>query len=725
MPVNYEVKGMLARLLSTEDIVVEHRKVETACFDVQQRILTLPMWEKASNNVYDLLLSHESGHALYTPNEDWTKTHKIPPQFVNVVEDARIEKLLKRRYAGLSKTFYNGYKELAEDDFFALSGEDVSEFNLADRANLYFKIGTHLNLSFTPEEQSIIDLIADCETFNDVLEAAEILYKYCKEDHMELQALNLQMEGDFEIVTSNPESNNNQPQKSDNQEGNSQSPSQSKPSDSPDDKEERGSEQPSEKEIEQKQPEQPPAPVSSVQTQGSTKGSDIKVKTVEALSKAIEKLANTDSYENVYIETPDLDIDSVIVPNKDIHKRCKEAWTGLDQSAFFIVDKAYMEFKRSAQKEVNYLVKEFERRKAADAYVRSATARTGVLDCSKLHTYKYNDDLFKKITVRPDGKNHGLVFILDWSGSMSDYVFDTVKQLYNLIWFCKKLSIPFEVYSFTTEYPNIKYDENGKAKTRTFAYKERDGLVQVAYWFSLMNFFSSKVSTSVLETQMKNIFRIAYIFEKDRIEYRVPPGLGLSGTPLCETFISLEKIIPKFQKENKVQKVQCVVLTDGDSCGIKYHRQHSGQKVLGLGSIGQNTILRNRKTGRTYTFNCNWWDIPNVFLRNLADMFPDSNMIGIRLVSSRDASCFIRRYIQDTKVYNKTMDQWRKEKAFTIKTSGYESYFGICSSSLSQETEFEVSEDASKSQIKNAFMKSLKVKKMNKKILGEFIELIA
>ena len=40
-------------------------------------------------------------------------------------------------------------------------------------------------------------------------------------------------------------------------------------------------------------------------------------------------------------------------------------------------------------------------------------------------------------------------------------------------------------------------------------------------------------------------------------------------------------------------------------------------------------------------------------------------------------------------------------------------------------TEFEVSEDATKGQIKKAFVKSLKVKKLNKKVLGEFISLVA
>ena len=57
-------------------------------------------------------------------------------------------------------------------------------------------------------------------------------------------------------------------------------------------------------------------------------------------------------------------------------------------------------------------------KKAADGYARATTSRTGVLDTANLHTYKYNDDLFKKITTIPDAKSHGLIFNIDWSGSM-------------------------------------------------------------------------------------------------------------------------------------------------------------------------------------------------------------------------------------------------------------------------------------------------------------------
>ena len=60
-----------------------------------------------------------------------------------------------------------------------------------------------------------------------------------------------------------------------------------------------------------------------------------------------------------------------------------------------------------------------------------------------------------------------------------------------------------------------------------------------------------------------------------------------------------------------------------------------------------------------------------------------------------------------------------------MKMVGYDAYFGISSSSLSQDSEFDVDEGASKSKIKSAFIKSLKTKKLNKKVLNEFIQLIA
>ena len=64
---------------------------------------------------------------------------------------------------------------------------------------------------------------------------------------------------------------------------------------------------------------------------------------------------------------------------------------------FEMVDAEFSQFKKDAQKEVNYLVKEFECKKSAAAYARATTSRTGILDTTLLHTYKFNEDLFKKV----------------------------------------------------------------------------------------------------------------------------------------------------------------------------------------------------------------------------------------------------------------------------------------------------------------------------------------
>ena len=159
MAVKHEIKSQLAKLLATEDLIVEHKVVETAVFNVHTRVLTLPQWDRASNNVYDALVAHEVGHALYTPDRDWYKEIQIPPSFVNIVEDVRIEKLMKRRYAGLSKCFYNGYNELNDQDFFDIDGKDLTNFNIADRINLYFKVGAWNDISFSDVETKIVRLI--------------------------------------------------------------------------------------------------------------------------------------------------------------------------------------------------------------------------------------------------------------------------------------------------------------------------------------------------------------------------------------------------------------------------------------------------------------------------------------------------------------------------------------------------------------------------------------
>ena len=109
---NKESKSILAKLLATENVTVEHGNYSTASFDVKNRVLRLPIWKEMSGNLYDLLVLHEVGHALFTPEEGMhdAKGHgKGFKSFLNVVEDARIERKIKVKYPGGRRSFIEGY----------------------------------------------------------------------------------------------------------------------------------------------------------------------------------------------------------------------------------------------------------------------------------------------------------------------------------------------------------------------------------------------------------------------------------------------------------------------------------------------------------------------------------------------------------------------------------------------------------------------------------------
>ena len=174
-----QVKSNLAKLLATENLTVEHRKVATASFNVETRVLYLPIWDEISNNVYDLLVGHEVGHAVYTPREFNSDNTGVPQSFLNVVEDARIERKMKLKYPGLVKSFYSGYKELNSRDFFEISDIDLEEMNFIDRINLYFKIGLHDVSTIIPflndEEKKIVKMVSSTETFENVIEVCNYI----------------------------------------------------------------------------------------------------------------------------------------------------------------------------------------------------------------------------------------------------------------------------------------------------------------------------------------------------------------------------------------------------------------------------------------------------------------------------------------------------------------------------------------------------------------------
>jgi len=691
MPVNYEIKSQLARLLATENLVVENKKVPTACFDVETRVLTLPLWDKASSEVYDMLVAHEVGHALFTPNE-WDWEDRVPRQFVNVTEDARIEKLMKRKYGGISKSFYRGYKELSEDDFFELSDRDLSKMNLADRVNLQFKIGHFVDIPFTDDEKEIIEMISECETFSDSVLAAEILHQKCKD----------QVDFDSNKDPDTSEQDNSQTSGDEQQNQNNDS----------EETEENGETN----DIETKSE-------GESQTSNSSINDDLNVETDDLFNQGAQSLTSeTASGISGYYEIPKINLDNVIISSTEIHSLINDWWKVTSDehqlNSFSFVDKEYHDYKKSAQKEVNYLVKEFESKKAADAYFRSSVSKTGLLDCSKLHTYKYNEDLFKKVNVLPDGKNHGLIFILDWSGSMGDIMEDTIKQLFNIVWFCSKVNIPFEVYAFSN---NFRHSIEGNLNVSERI--ENEFVIQDA--FVLMNILTHKVNKKNLDEQMKTIWRLSYYFKK-LCGYSIPSQLNLSGTPLNESLVVLHSLIPQFKSQNKLQKVQCVILTDGEAHPLKANvKRTCGDKdFMGCYYVmTHNSYLRNRNTGFTYNLGEQYWSFTQTLLLDLKQTFPDVNFIGFRIANSRDFGSIIRRY--DGMISEDDYKKSRKNKSYVIKgNSGYQSYFVIMDNTLNQNVEFDVDDDASKAKIKSAFTKSLRSKALNKKVLSEFMDLV-
>ena len=718
---NKEIKGNLARLLATENLVVEHKHTPTAYFDVDRRVLTLPNWDKASDIVYDMLVGHEVGHALFTPNKDWRDTVDCPKDFVNVIEDARIEKLMKRKYPGLKKSFVGGYKELNDRDFFDTHGQDLGSFSLIDRINLHFKIGANALIPFSIEEKLFVARTDVAETFEEVLQIALDVHKFSNQ----FEQVDETPVGSPEQSDEGVEDDEDQVESEEGQEEDSEDKdeldlpnfggagSSSKADFNPDDYEDEEDED-----------------------EGSEGGDTSE--TQRSFNEKAENLSsrNYGGRNTTYIEIPNkVDLDNHLVDWTVLHDWIDSQASDVE-GVYDAVDNAYHEFRKQSQKEVNYLVKEFECRKSADAYARSGQSKTGVLDTTKLHTYLYNEDIFKKVTVVPDGKNHGLIFILDWSGSMQNEILATVRQLISLTSFCKKVQIPFEVYAFTNEwYAAKRAIENVAGNTpddydyygRTWEGLEKNEFYLDSRFFHLMNFVSSRSNGKDYERMCRNLFREANYY-KNYGSYQNTIGVGLSGTPLNEAIVMLNYILPEFKKNNDLQKVNVCILTDGEACQSAYGKEryddYKDENVIRPCRIDWGNALRDRQTGRVYP-EFEYDSVTNIFIQQVRDRNPNVNVIGFRILQGSQLSSFVQRY-GSFESYSDIQKQWKKEKSAIIPNpAAFTALYAINNSALNQSTELDVEVGAKKGDISRAFKKMLKSKSTNKKLLNSFVEYVS
>ena len=725
MTVNQEVKGTLAKLLATENLTVEHRKVTTASFDVNNRVLILPIWKTASNTVYDLLVGHEVGHALYTPN----KPHDGDRGFVNVLEDVRIEKLMKRTYPGLRKSFFDGYHELNRDDFFGVNHEDLTKIPFIDRINLWFK--GNANIRFSPEEQVWVDRAAKTETFDEVVQLAIDLYGRAEK-----------IEDDKEDAESSDTA-----------------PSMGDLGDLRD-MDVEWDMQPSEKGDEQQQQQQqismdsdqPHAPVGTPEATPSSgqKGSEdsdfdeTESITQTAFDQALETLIDDNAKEWKYLTLPEVKVEDYIVPNKEIRDDLKEHFFNprqervvteeertqfLDHMAQYneYVVRKYNRFKKSANKEVNYLVKQFEMKKSADQYKRQATSKTGVINTNSLYKYKLTDDIFKRITTVPDGKNHGLVFHIDWSGSMTHVLLDTIKQTFNLVWFCRKAGIPFRVLAFQDVYFRAHSDD-GYARFKA-------GDLYINDSFKMLELLSSQQNAKSLDESMKVIFMQVFAMGGYRVNSCQKYTLG--GTPLAEAIMCTRQLVDKMKKVENVQKVNVVCLTDGEANPMSYiseeDRWNDGNIEKVTRSIAHACasvfFLRDKKTGYTRKIDthpyCTTKEIVS-FFREITDY----NWIGIRLCSKGDLTRTLRYNDVQGVDYNVLDKTWKKERYFSISNAcGFSEQIYMPDRNIGESSEeIEVKakgEVATKAELQRAFKKHMGSKTSNKTVLNKFIEQIA
>ena len=452
---NKEAKSNLAKLLATENITVEHRKVQTAFFDLGKRLLVVPIWKEMNVDILDMLLAHEIGHALFTPQDEWKEgiDKKIPHSYLNIVEDARIEKLIKRKYPGLSQPFIKGYRDLIANDFFKTKDKDINEMLLIDRLNMHFKM-SHVESTIEfdgADELEFVKRMSEVETFKEVETLAADLAEYCK-DEAQTKGLD---DHDFvfdEDGDAADEDDNDNAESSDGDGDKSGDESENKSSNSNKEGEGEGEEE----------DEPSNDPRDSHGKKDYAPGDDYPdSETDAAWSNAQNDLLDEKSKDNQYYHVHEFtNLSDFVYDYKVVLKDFKENrkkhmvssshyHSDLYQTAWPKLIADYKLFQKNQNKAVNYMVKEFELKKAATAHSRAMQSNSGVVDPLKLHSYKYNDDIFKRLTVTPDGKNHGLMMFIDWSGSMHDKIAPTIKQLMNLTMFCRKVQIPFEVYAFS------------------------------------------------------------------------------------------------------------------------------------------------------------------------------------------------------------------------------------------------------------------------------------
>ena len=717
-------KSILAKLLATENIEVIHGNFQTAFFDVEKRVLGLPLWTQL-DNVYDLLVGHEVGHALFTPPEGWhdadIEVPGCPRSFLNVVEDIRIEKLIQRKYPGLVASFKRGYKKLDEEDFFGASKYPAISpqyVNLIDRINLKAKLRDLIQVQFSADEAPLVKEAFAVETWEDVLAVCAKLYEWAKENSVKVPPSmpntdNKNME--YQNESMDPTADQGQQestQSSDmdnNEEGGSEKMESSKEAE-----EEKGEGAGNDVQPEGSSDKSEDSNKGLAQANGEgSKGGEVTSETDDAFRDNESKLIDQDNkgtHTFVANGFTKEQIEDMIVTYKTIKESRENTYSYHTPSENFT--KSYEAFLEDNKKIVMVMAKEFEMRKAAWRSKRSQTARSGSLDVNKLYAYKYTDDVFKRMTLTPDAKNHGMFMMVDYSGSMQHIMRDVLKQVLVLSMFCKKVNIPFQVWGFTST------DRSTTGAKAPYSHVQHEGV-------RLYQLLSSSLPKGEFEVAFKNLYRTSfYAYYHHYMAFSEEERMG--GTPLDEMLIASHTLIDRFTKQNNIQKTNFILLTDGYGSRINAARhenenyceyKHGGFSINVNGRIVTTKGKENVRTTLT-----------EALLKSIKKQC--NSVTGYFLAGNRnDFNSGMRNIDLGHNEFYKARQQFLKNKFSSYdNVAGYDRYFILrCDgkSASTDTTEFDVKDNAKKGDITRAFKKHANSKKANRTLAVKFAEMVA
>ena len=692
---------LVAKLLANENLTVLQEPVRTASFDIVNRVLRLPQWKDMTQDLIDMLVGHEVGHALYTTEEAYFKNNpykdvKHFAGYMNVLEDVRIEKLMKRRYPGLRKSFNLGYKELNDRDFFGVAN-GFKDMLLIDKINLYFKAGYSCGVVFNAEEKAFVRRAEETETCDDVIKLAKEIYDYSKQA-MDKKIEEMQAQSDMH-GDQGDEEDESQDQMEEFVDADSIDTEQQ------DDVDMDG---------------QANSTTANDDTQFGDEEDALESKTEKSLRNKIDELADT-SVKYEYLTIPQFKQDPIVT----YHEVFDEAQRQDDQTKSYnptyhgIVrpdDVEYAEqFKQSTKGIVNYLIKEFEMRKSAQNYKRAKVAKSGSLDGRKLYAYKLNDDIFKQVMTIPNGKSHGMIFLLDWSASMDAVLRSTIEQVISLAMFCKGAQIPYQVFAFTTAWDGA-YDRDLKVTSE----KEID-----INGMKLMELFSSKMTTSEFNKM------ITLTLAKN---FSWSGNFRTSGTPLNAALAYMHNYIPKFIKANNVEKMTLITLSDGEGDPL---RSGNGQiRMMSIKNeqndwIATKPFINDPVTKKSYTLEDSCEQTKSL-LRLLKDKYSITTLgFYVTKMSYRYLGAAIYAHHgrgTPTALKIEEMKQALRRDGFTtLDNSGRDELFIIsdASTKIKAEEELNISNKESASRIARMLSKKLSNKKASRILLNSFIGYIA